>query len=223
MRIAIILAEFGKPAPDITQYRECWPEADIQVFGDADVPRLPQFEGPRYGWRANDYWTVRKALDSGADVALCFDGDMRIVDRAAARTLPLLALKFGICLPMNPRYLVGVDGQIGADTDWNCHEDASLGSGPSVNCSPVAISLDRLSDNANCARDLAEEYLLQMRSAPVRGPIAWWRAMYATAVTPLILPPQWCVCERHIGIGNEIILHEGHAPVKRSYEGMKTR
>lgn len=216
MKIAIILAEFGKPAPDVTQYRECWPEADIQVFGDADVPRLAQFEGPRYGWRANDYWTVRKALDSGADVAMCFDGDMRILDRESARTLPLLAERFGICLPINPRYLAKVDFQVGADVT-GC-VDQILWNGPAVNCSPVAIGLRSVS-----GRYLAEEYCRQMVACPVRGPVAWQRAMANTGIAPLILPPQWCVCERHIGCGNEIMLHEGHDRVKRHYAGMKTR
>ena len=218
MKLAIILAEFGGRTPDVTQYHETWPEADIQIFGDADVPRLPQFEGPRYGWRANDYWKVRKMLDSGADVAMCFDGDMRIVDRSDARTLPELTERFGLCLPMNPRYLVGVDGYVGADSNWNVREDDSFGLGPAVNCSPIAIDLA-----AEIAVKTAENYCEQIRCDPVRGPVAWWRAMWQTWYAPLILPPQWCVCERHIGCGNEIILHEGHGAVKRHYAGMKTR
>ena len=216
MKLAIILAEFGLAKPDVTQFRECWPEADIQIFGDADTPRILQFEGPRYGWRMNDYWSIRQALDSGADVVIAFDGDMRIVDRTAARTLPALAQRFGICLPMNPRYLVGVDTNVGADSDRLC--DETLGCGPSVNCSPVAISL-----NSGPGEILAEMYCQEILARPVRGPLVWWRAMYATGISPLILPPQWCVCERHIGCGNEIILHEGHAAVKRHYAGMETR
>ena len=115
MKLAIILAEFGRPVPDTTQFLETWPEAEIQVFGYADTPSTPQFAGPRAGWRGNDYWKVRKLLDSGADIAISFDADMRIVNRADARTLPLLAERFGLCLPINPRYLVRVDTQIGAD------------------------------------------------------------------------------------------------------------
>lgn len=134
MKIAVILAEFGKPAPDVSQYRECWPDADIQVFGDADVPRIPQFEGPRYGWRMNDYWTIRKALESGADVAIPVDGDMWISDMTKMRTLPLLAQRFGICLPLNPRYTVQRDFEDGADVT-GC-VDQLLWQAPSVNCSP---------------------------------------------------------------------------------------
>lgn len=219
MKLAIILAEYGRPAPDVTQYRETWPEADIQVFSGSDLPDVPQLDPkhPRYGWRMNDFWKVRWMLDSGADVAMCFDGDMRIVDQEAVRTLPVLAQRFGACLPINPRYLVKVDGTVGADTNWNQAEygEYSLGSGPSLNCSPIALSL---ADDAAVA--LARLYCNEMLVNPVRGPIAWWRAMWSTGITPLILPPQWCVCSRHIGVGNEIILHEGHLDVKRHYAGI---
>ena len=212
MKLAIIIAEYGKPAPDVTQYRETWPEADIQVYSGTDLPLVPQLDPthPRYGWRANDYWKVRKMLDSGADVAMCFDGDMRIVNREAARTLPLLAERFGICLPINPRYTVRRDFIDGADVT-GC-ADQTMWYGPSLNCSPIAIAVA-----AARARTIAEVYCDQMLRCPIRGPLAWWKAMLGTGTVPLILPPQWCVCERHIGVGGEIILHEGHASVKRHY------
>lgn len=223
MKLAIILAEYGKPAPDVTQYRETWPEADIQVFSGTDLPDVPQLDPahPRYGWRMNDYWKVRKMLDSGADIAMCFDGDMRIVDREAARTLPLLAERFGICLPINPRYTVQRDSVDGADVA--AFEDYGVLTGPGVNCSPIALSLHRDCMDPGFGLHVAEEYCEQMLANPVRGPLAWWKAMWNMQFSPLILPPQWCVCERHIGVGGEIILHEGHASVKRHYAGMATR
>lgn len=212
VRITIILAEHGRPAPDVTQYRETWPEADIQIF--TDLPDVPQLDPahPRYGWRMNDYWKVRKMLDSGADIAICFDGDMRIFDREAAHTLPLLAQCFGVCLPLNPRYTVRRDFEDGADVT-GC-TDQTMWHGPSLNCSPIAVDLRDIKP-----RELAEEYCRIMLDHPVRGPLAWWHAMLNTAIVPLILPPQWCVCERHIGCGGEIILHEGHPAVKRHYAG----
>ena len=60
-----------------------------------------------------------------------------------------------------------------------------------------------------------------MLANPMRGPLAWWQAMWDTGLTPLILPPQWCVCEKHIGIGGEIMLHHGHAAVKRHYGNVR--
>ncbi len=216
LRLAIILAEYGMPAPDVAQYRECWPEADIQAFSGKDLPGVPQLDPqhPRYGWRMNDYWKVRKMLDSGADIAMCFDGDMRIVNIEAARMLPALAARFGICLPINPRYTVQRDFYDGADVTGSMNQ--ALWNGPSLNCSPIAIDLRR----PHILRPLGEFYCQEMLERPVRGPIAWARAMERTGWVPLTLPPQWCVCERHIGVGGEIILHEGHASVKRHYAGM---
>src|SRR4051812_18966978 len=141
MKLAIILCEFDRPKPDISQYQKCWPDVDIQVFGTQDVPPVEQFAGPRYGWRMNDFYKVRKMLDalcSGYDVAMCFDGDMRIVDFEAARTLPALAARFGLCLPMNPRYTAQLDFAVGADVS-GCI-DQTMWYGPSVNCSPIAIA-----------------------------------------------------------------------------------
>ena len=216
MKIAIILAEFGKPAPDVSQYRECWPDANIGVYSEADCPPVAQFEGDRYGWRMNDYYSIRKALEneSGADVAIVVDGDMWICDMPKMRTLPKLAERFGICLPLNPRYTVALDTMVGADSD---HSPDPLRSGaPGVNCSPVAISLQNMR-----AVQLAHTYCTEMLERPVRGPLAWWRAMERTGTAPLILPPQWCVCERHIGIGGEIMLHHGHDAVKRQYGNLR--
>ena len=92
-KLAIVLAEFGRPAPDVTQFRKTWPEAEIQVFAGVELPDVPRWQRthPRYGWRMQDYWKVRKLLDSGADIAISFDADMRIVNREDARVLPLLA------------------------------------------------------------------------------------------------------------------------------------
>lgn len=222
LRLAIILAEYGKTAPDVTQYCETWPEADIQVFSGTDLPDVPQLDPahPRYGWRMNDYWKVRKMLDCGADIAMCFDGDMRIVDREAARTLPLLAERFGICLPINPRYTVRVDMRDGADVPMVWPEPFPVDA-PGLNCSPIAINLRRPMLGGSMAIALAERYCDVMLSAPMRGPLAWWKAMWDTGLSPLILPPQFCVCARHIGVGGEIILHDGHEAVRRHYAGMK--
>jgi hypothetical protein len=212
LKLAIIIAEHGRPAPDVTQYRETWPEADIHVFSGSDLPDVPQLDPshPRYGWRMNDLYKVRKCLDSRADIAISFDGDMWIRNRTAARQIPALASIFGICLPINPRYIVKRDFTDGADAE-GCI-DQTLWYGPSLNCSPIAINLK---DRRGVA--LAEEYCAQMLKRPQRGPLVWWAAMIATGITPLILPPQLCVCERHIGCGDEAILHYGHQSVARHY------
>jgi hypothetical protein len=129
------------------------------------------------------------------------------------KTLPRLAELFGLCLPANPRWLVKVDATIGADGDPALDEIG--GAGFAYNCSPIAIDL-RNERAVKCA----EIYCLEMLRQPVRGPLAWWRAAYITGFAPYVLPPQWCVCEASIGIGNEIILHEGHVRVRDHYRGL---
>lgn len=212
MKIAIIFAEHGRPSPDVSQYCECWPQSEIHVWHGTGLPEVPQLEPlhPRYGWRMNDYWKVRKMLDCGADVAMCFDSDMWICDMKEARSLPQLAAVFGLCLPMNPRYTVKRDYQEGADVDGVTNQ--FLWNGPSLNCSPIALDLR----NARAVA-VAEEYCHLMLAHPQRGPMHWWNAAVSTGTAPLILPPQWCVCEKHIGVGGEIILHHGHEAVKRHY------
>ena len=214
-KLAIVLAEFGRPAPDVTQFRKTWPEAEIQVFAGVELPDVPRWQRthPRYGWRMQDYWKVRKLLDSGADIAISFDEDMRIVNREDARVLPLLAEQFGLCLPLNPRYLVRVDTQIGADSDGVL--DETRGCGLSLNCSPIALNL-----NDYAASVCAENYCDEMLAHPVRGPLCWWRAIWQCGFWPCVLPPQFCVCQEHIGCGNEIIIHEGHDKVKRHYANL---
>lgn len=208
MTIEIILAEFNRPTPDVRNIQAAFPTAKVHVLTDGDVPDL--FTGARRGWRMNDYWKAARILDSQADVAIAMDGDMRIVSAEDARTLPILAQRFGLCLPVNPRYLVRVDTLIGADSDGVL--DETRGTGHAVNCTPIAFSTRH-----DGARECVEAYCRIMLDNPVRGPLAWWRAFWQTGFSPCLLPPQWCVCQEHIGIGNEIMLHVGHERVRKQY------
>lgn len=210
MKLALIFAEFGPQRPDVEHFRRYFPDADIQVHTEATCENIPQFDGPRYGWRQNDYWKVRKAYEADADVAIAWDSDMRIVSEDV-RILPRLAENFGLCLPMNPRLMVRTDTMIGADSDGLL--DWTLGSGLAVNCTPIALSLKHKG-----AMACVSFFLDEMENHPVRGPLAWWRAQLRSGFSPMILPPQWCVCQEHVGCGNEIALHVGHEKVRRHYK-----
>lgn len=213
MKIDIVLAEFGRPEPDTAQYRRVFPNATVRIFGDADARKcewLPQFDGPRSGHRMNDFWKAQLALISSADVVIVVDADMRIVDDDGMRQLPVLAERFGLCLPANPRYLVAVDGTIGADPGKQASPAAEYGH--AVNCSPIAFSTHH-----GRARYAVETYCQSMLDTPARGPVVWWRAFWKTGFFPCLLPPQWCVCQEHVGIGNEIMLHVGHEKVRKHY------
>lgn len=209
MKVAIILAEFGTSAPATDQFRRFYSGAEIRIYDSGNCPNLFASH-ERWGWRMNDYYKVRMLLDSQADIAISFDADMRIVSRDAS-LLPLFAERFGLCLPANPRHLVRVDTTIGADSDRML--DETNGAGYAYNCSPIALNLHN-ERAVNCARTYCE----LMIENPVRGPLAWWRAAWKTGYAPYLLPPQWCVCEKDIGCGDEIILHDGHEAVRRHYE-----
>jgi hypothetical protein len=223
MQIDLIFAEFGRVNVDTDHFRQYFPEARLILYTDVPglFPKYKEFDDvvtvyepfdrshPRYGWRMCDYWQVRGMLDSKADVAIAFDADVRIVSDSVRAIIPL-AQKFGLCLPANPRKLVKIDTEIGTDSDRIL--DESLGMGYAMNLAIMAYCQER--DESTC---MMNAYLDEMDKNPVRGPLAWWRAMWKTGWMPLLLPPQWCVCKEDIGIGNEIMLHIGHPEVAKHY------
>jgi hypothetical protein len=209
----IIFAEFGatKFSPDIDGIQRHFPEATITYLNEHRV-RGPFYESDqRWGNRMNDYWKVRGILESKADVAICMDADTRIVSDKVRALFPLVR-QFGLCLPANPRRLVMVDTAMGADSDQKL--DESLGFGHAFNMTPIAVA-------HGCGyekeREVLNEYLRIMETAPVRGPLAMWRACYNTGFFPCLLPAQWCVCAEDVGCGNEVILHVGHDKVREHY------
>lgn len=199
-------------------------EADISVtvYTDQDyedtslisyVKKKPIFNlnHKRFGWRCNDYYKVLALLESTADIAISLDSDMQIVSDESLSIVPLTE-KFGVCLPANPRFLVKVDGDLGADGQATGEYDSSRGNGFANNMSPISF------DTKNKrARTLLEEYCNQMISSPARGPLVMWRAQWATGINPYLLPYQWCVCSEARGLGNEIMLHVGHREVEDYY------
>ena len=204
--LELIFAEFGRPRPDVEKFLRWFPGATARVITESNIA----FNGPRAGWRLNDYWKARGLWETKAEVAIAFDSDMEIVSQDV-QTLPILADRFGLCLPANPRWLVRTDTLIGADSDKIL--DSSNGTGFAMNCSPIAFCR-----GANfVAVEVVEQCWRILRAHPIRGPLAWWRAAWQARFCPCILPPQWCVCQEHIGIGNEIILHVGHEKVKEFY------
>ena len=210
--VQILFAEFESGnSPDIKNIKSYFPSAEISIYTEKNLLNYPYKKNDvRWGNRMNDYWKVKKLLDSKADVAISFDADMKIVSNNVKTIIPLVK-KFGVCLPVNPRKLVKVDTEIGADSDYML--DDTFGMGYAVNMSPIAFDTHN-----NLARKLLSKYCELMLSNPVRGPLAMWRAIYTTGIMPCLLPPQWCVCAEDVGIGNEIILHIGHEKVRKHYE-----
>lgn len=229
MTIEIVMAQFGERAsalqPSLDSFRQYFPEAAFVLYTDrlesasgvdtvrVVAPPYPRTDA-RYGNRSNDLYKAIGLLESKADVAIAVDSDMVIV-ADAVRVLPLLAERFGLCVPMNPRYTVKKDTDIGADSDQSV--DETRGYGHAFNMSPLAFAT-----GDPRGRPLLEAYCTEMRERPVRGPLALWRAVWATGFFPCLLPPQWCVCggsqnDGHCGVGDEVILHAGHAAVRDHY------
>lgn len=216
--IELIMAEFwsgdnaARLTPSLTtdSLRRYFPAANVKLMGDRESGRESPFDKdhPRYGWRSNDYFKVVGLLESTHDIAIAVDADMRFVSEEVRDIIPLTG-RFGLCLPVNPRYLVRIDATIGADGDKAA---SSFESAYAVNMSPIAFSTANVS-----ARGLLEEYVSEMEANPTRGPLAMWRAIWNTGFMPCLLPPQWCVCRENVGIGNEIVLHCGHHEVESYY------
>ena len=165
----------------------------------------------RHGNRSNDYYKVKGLLESDADIAICMDSDMYVVNEEFQTIVPLTQ-KFGMCIPENPRLQVRFDGIRGMDGNYTFDEDPTRGNGMITNMSPITL------DTSNQdAKDLLKEYLNEMETNPARGPLSMWRAIWKRGWTPYVLPFQWCVCDMSVGINDVICLHTGHQKVADYY------
>lgn len=222
MTLEVCFAEFGPKAvePDLKHFREVWPDATFYVSHEGNTPAVPELQpdSPYYHIRRHNYFQAVRMLESPADVVIALDCDMRAVDIEAARLLPDLAKRFGICAPANPRRILRVDIAKGADSDRV--QVPFAGIGMPVNCSPIAFARKARVDGAHLLTVLRmKEHLL---ANPNRGTVSWVRAEAASGFPIYKLPLQWCVCQEDVGIGNEIMLHIGHGRVQEFY-GLKYR
>lgn len=165
---------------------------------------------PRYGWRASDYYRGIGLRDSPADVALYFDNDMLIVSDKVKAIVPMTK-RFGVCMPMNPRYTVYKDATIGTDVTSKTPDD-SLYMGHATNQGILSCSQDLI------AKHYWNVYCNEFLKVQERAGLVQWRAIWETGFMPCILPPQWCVCSSHVGVGDEVVLHIGHKEVKKYYK-----
>lgn len=216
MKIDLILAHFGNFAlsvePALSTFLRWFPDARVVLYTDNKAYGYPEAihqiietkppyakDHPRYGWRSSDLYRAVGLLESKADVAIYSDGDMYYYSDKI-RILPLLAKKFGFCLPANPRILQKADVEIGKDSDHMLDESEGLGF--AYNTTPLAFYTASAP-----ARRFLESYVRIMRENPVRNPMVVHRAAMETGYAPYLLPFQWCLCRQHIGIGDEIVLH----------------
>lgn len=213
--------------PSLDCFLQIFPNASVSLYTDTffQVPervRLIYVEPPfeiahdRYGWRAHDYYQAFGMLNSKADVAVAMDSDMKIVSDDFS-AIVVLAKRFGLALPMNPRMLSRVDGSIGADSTYQADTDETLGTTFALNLTPIAFSPIHAQ-----ARALLQRYLQLLESKPGRGAVHLSQASYELGFSPCLLPSNWCVCSPkdyespHIW-KHPIALHIGHADVEARF------
>jgi len=211
VKTELVFAEIGDHACSVDRihFQKFFLEAEINIITEGQC--IGDRNHPRWGWRMNDYHKVRGLFESKADIAIAFDGDMRIVSNDV-KDIEDLVSRFGLCLPANPRKIVKLDNSIGVDSAIIFGDEKSLLSMHAVNCGIIALD----TSNERAMR-CVDKFLNIMRDHPVRGPTAWAKAFRDTGFSPCLLPPQWCVCAEDVGIGNEIVLHTGHQKVKEYY------
>lgn len=188
-------------------------DANASLSGVEAIVVKPPFDQShgRYGWRANDYYKVAGAVEQsrkhGCPV-IATDADMLCVSDAV-QSAAALADRFGFCVPVNGRWLVKTDAA--STCDGGPVHDESAGYGLAYAGCPILYR-----DTHQSSR-LAEAYLRQMETNPVRGPLALWRAAWETRIHPYVLPPQWCVTAGMETIHDPILAHVGHESVRRHF------
>lgn len=210
--IKIVFSEYNsKNEIDVKMVKKYFPEAEIQInTPENSVNDVFDKNHPRYGWRMHDFNNVRGLIHSSADITICLDADMKIINKDVRTIIPLVK-KFGACLPFNNRGMVRVDTLKGADSDKKL--DETKGTASAFNTAIAAFYRPN-----HRARAFFESALVILKNQKIRLPLVYWRAAYLTGFYPCLLPVQWCVCEGDEGCGNEIILHVGHNSVKEYYK-----
>ena len=207
MKVSVILASCQtKSALDGVMAR--LPKAEVRVIDPAAFEDI--FPAGQYHDRhMHDYYKVKKMLDMPGDIVIGLDPGLRIVSDDFS-VLPRLTERFGLCLVSSPRRLVRVDTMVGVDSDGEI--DRTNGCGYAYSPAIVAINL-----KYRRAASVAAYYCDYLLKNPVRASLAWWRTAWAMGFSPYILPPEWCVGERDIGCGNEIVINEASTKVKDHY------
>ena len=243
MSLEIIFAEFGsrsnsnQPAfndglrldPTYSSIKKYFPEAKITLYTDRkeigevypdvelNVVDGNLFDRSHHKWGAFccDYYEIYGLLNSKADVAISMDSDLMFVSDEVRTLLPITR-KFGVCVPTNERQLVKVDSihTRGNQGDYHLDEDESRGN---------LLTYDLWWTSFHTKNERARKYLnevevqMSKKHPHIRGPLHMSRGAWESEVNPYSMPIQWGVGSGHIGCGNEIILHVGHANVQDYY------
>lgn len=145
-------------------------------------------DSPRWGVRNTNYWLAKAAIDEYFDVSCCLNDDMRIVSPGFVDGFRL-AVRFGLCLPLNPRIHVKYNAMGTDSSDADIALAGQLPSfAPACNMSPMFACRHHAKPQI-----LLQAYLNRLETC-MRGTLAFWFACCDTNLVPLYLPEQWCVC-----------------------------
>jgi hypothetical protein len=243
LRRAIIVASFGDRDAYLTPLLKnirMYTNLPVQLITDKrrdldftsqcvlDISQFEWRDHPRWGVRNTNLWLAKAALWEEYDSVCCLNDDMRIVNKDFIDGFGL-AEKFGVCVPINPRIYVKYNA-MGTDASNEDRQETDKGPiyGPACNMSPMFAC--RLHDHA---RQLLEAYIEELHNC-MRGTLAFWLASYRTAITPLYLPEQWCVCGSSAKFIRDykktlqgrtypiepMMLHWGQAEVREVFKGV---
>jgi hypothetical protein len=237
--INLVMAEFGRARknaggsklnpvwrlePTLSTMLKFFPDLYLTIYTDQDikvryppetvikkVPLIGDPKHPRAPWRSSSYWKHFGLLESPHIFSVAMDSDLYVYSSDVKR-LSILTKRFGLCLPMNPRLLVRVDTMVGADSDRELDETG--GTGFAVNLGVMSFWRDHAP-----ARRFLEAYC-KRRKVEGRSTVSMWRTIWESGshFHPYMLPIQWCVCKKDVGVGDEIILHAGHQAVREYYK-----
>lgn len=239
MTRAIVITCFGDRSENLLSlYRNIkeYSSLPIYIYCDKKYPGYEKLEAsfklvePK--WENNERWGVRNSnyakalagLELDFDSLLILDDDMRILSSGFKDGF-VLAERFGMCLPLNPRIYIKHNAYNIVDVDQKDIEEIEKLPlfAPACNLSPLYVS----SRNKNCV-ELLKVFMKELENKVCRGTLAIWKAIWKTGITPLYLPEQWCVCGSNahhlknytnatVGRISPIFAHWGHPKVQKEF------
>jgi hypothetical protein len=196
---------------DIPELAKNYPDVEVRLI---DIESSPFTKSNhRWGWHCCDYYEANGLIESNADIAISVDSDLMFVSDEIKTLLPITE-KFGLCVPVNERQMVKVDGihTRGNDGDYHIGEDTTNG-----NLLTYDLWWASFYTQNKRGRIWLEEFCRLMETNPRRAPLQMSRATWNTGIYPYSMPKQFGVGTGHIGCGNEVILHVGHLDVQDHY------
>lgn len=183
----------------------------ITVYSDIDL-KLSGIKVIRYKRRSyekreeirnSSLIRLEALLSSPSDTTLYLDNDVIIVSEYFQEGF-VIANRFGLALPQNPRIFLGTEMQIGQDV--SDHDKKMLRNVPkhTMTFNSGVIFYSRRS------KQLVQTWRDEQLTNPSRGQMSMWRAFWALGESPHALPINWLVCDSHVGIANPLALHIGH-------------